>query len=102
MCPAGRALHYLAAKLLMEYDKVRFPTKIGKDWPIQDLEASIEVGPHISVLDIEAMGQLQAEFAEDWHRIFQHNKANRKCCGPWLLRWEIHTNSFLPYFIAHL
>ena len=61
MCLSGRTLRHPSAK----YATVGCPTRTDKDWLVQDLEASIEVGPHISVLDSEAMGQLQAEVAED-------------------------------------
>ena len=40
------------------------PARTVKDWPIQDLEAAIEIGPHISTLNPEAIGQLQAEVTE--------------------------------------
>ena len=64
MCPAGRALCHPAAKSLMEHATVGCPTRTGKDWSIPDLEAQIFVGPHISALDPEAMGQLKAEVTE--------------------------------------
>ena len=32
---------------------------------MEDLEAAIEVGPHVSTLDPEVMRQLQAEVAEN-------------------------------------
>ena len=64
MCPAGRVLQHQAANLLIEYDTVRCPTKTGKCWSMEDLEAAIEVGPHVLALDPEAMEQLQPEVAE--------------------------------------
>ena len=48
----------------MEYVTIGCPTKTGKCWTMEDLEAAIKVGPHISVLDLEAMEKLQAEAAE--------------------------------------
>ena len=38
--------------------------KTGKNWTMEDLEEAIEVRPHLSDLDPEAMEQLQAEVAE--------------------------------------
>ena len=38
---------------------------MGKSWMIEDLEAAVEVGPHISALDPEAIEQLQSEVAEE-------------------------------------
>ena len=64
MCPAGLALDHPAADLLMEYATVGCPTKTGKNWTMADLEDAIEVGPHVSALDPEAMAQLQAEVYE--------------------------------------
>ena len=48
----------------MEYATVGYPTKTGKDWTMQDLEEAINVGPHVSALDPEAMAQLQADVKE--------------------------------------
>ena len=64
MCPTQRALYHPAAKLLVEYATIGCPTRTCKDLLIQDLEAAIEVGPQISVLDPKVMGQLQAEVAD--------------------------------------
>ena len=64
MCPVGLALYHLAVDLLMEYVTIEYPTKPGKCWTMNDLEAAIEVGPHVSALDPEAMEQLQLEVKE--------------------------------------
>ena len=48
----------------MEYATVRCPTKTGKSWTMEDIEAAIKVGPHVLALDPEAMEQLQLEVAE--------------------------------------
>ena len=63
MCPAGLALQHPASDLLMEYATVGCPTKIGKNWTIEDPEEAVKVEPHVSALDPEAMEQLQAEVA---------------------------------------
>ena len=64
MCPAGVALQHPAADLLMEYATIGCPTKTGKCWTMDNLEAGIKVGPHVSALDPEAMEQLQSEVKE--------------------------------------
>ena len=64
MCPAGRVIQYPAVNLLMEYTIIGCPTRIGKNVPIEDFEAAIEVGYHVSALVPETMGQLQADLAE--------------------------------------
>ena len=64
MCLAGLAFDHPAADLLMEYATIGCPTKTGKNWTMTDLEDAIEVGPHVSALDPEAMAQLQAEVYE--------------------------------------
>ena len=48
----------------MEYATVRYPTKTGKSWTMEDLEAAIEMGPHVSALDPETMKQLQLKVTE--------------------------------------
>ena len=64
MYPSGLALKHPAADLLMEYATVGCPTKMGKDWTMHDLEEAINVGPHASAFDPDAMVQLQAEVKE--------------------------------------
>ena len=64
MCPAGRALQYPAANLLMDYVTIGCPTKTGKCWPVENLEVAIKVGPHVLALDPEAMDQLQSKVVE--------------------------------------
>ena len=57
-------LHHPAADLLMNYATVGRPTKTGKNWSINELEEAIEVAPHVSALNPEAMEQLQLEVKE--------------------------------------
>ena len=47
------------------YATVRCPTKTSKDWSTKNLEAAIEVGPHISAMGSEVIEQLQSEVAEN-------------------------------------
>ena len=40
------------------------PTRTGKDWLVQDMDAAIEVKPHIYALDPEVLEQPQLKIAE--------------------------------------
>ena len=64
MCPGGLALHHPAAPLLTQYATLGCPTHAGKNWTIEEMQAAIDRGPHISALDPEAMEQLTAEVHE--------------------------------------
>ena len=61
MDPAGPALEHPAAHLLDEYATFGCPANTGKNWTLAELEAAIEVGPHVSAMVPEAMQQLQEE-----------------------------------------
>ena len=61
MDPAGPALEHPAAHLLDEYATFDCPANTGKNWTLAELEAAIEVGPHVSAMVPEAMQQLQEE-----------------------------------------
>ena len=64
MCPRGLALHHPAAKLLRLYATLGCPTQTGKPWTIEEMQAAVDRGPHISALDPDAMEQLRAEVQE--------------------------------------
>ena len=48
----------------MKYATVGCPTKTGNNWSMDNLEEAINVGPHVSALNPEAMEQLQSEVEE--------------------------------------
>ncbi len=64
MCPAGLALHHPAAELLTSYATLGCPTETGKPWTVEQMQAAITRGPHISALVPEAVAQLQEEVRE--------------------------------------
>lgn len=41
MCPSGSALHHPAAATLVEYSTKGCPTKTGRPWTLQEVEAAI-------------------------------------------------------------
>ena len=63
MDPVGPALTHPAADLLTEYATFGCPANTGADWTIDELQAAIDVGPHVSALVPDAMHQLQEEVA---------------------------------------
>jgi len=77
MCPSGLALEHPAAELLNSFARDGCPTTTGRPWTHDEIEAAIEVGPHISALAPEAMRQLQLE-VED--------KVKKKQCR--VVEWE--------------
>ena len=64
MCPRGLALHHPAASLLKHYAVNGCPTDTGKPWTIEQIQAAIERGPHVSALVPAAMEQLDMEVQE--------------------------------------
>ena len=64
MCPRGLALHHPAASILETYATLGCPTQTGKQWSIDEMQAAIDRGPHISALHPDAIEQLRAEVAE--------------------------------------
>ena len=63
MCPAGLALHHPAAGKLLEFATQGCPTLTGKPWTVSQIEEVIHQGPHVLVLQTEAM-QILAEEVE--------------------------------------
>ncbi len=64
MCPAGLALHHPAAEILKSYATLGCPTETGRPWSLDQMQAAITRGPHISTLVPKASEQLHAEVLE--------------------------------------
>jgi hypothetical protein len=64
MCPSGLATLHPAPKTLLEYATKGCPAKTGRHWTLEEMEAIIANGPHVSALQPDAMAQLQTEVAE--------------------------------------
>jgi len=64
MCPAGLATLHPAGDLLLDYAMKGCPANTGRPWTLEEMEAAVEKGPHVSALQPEAMAQLQQEVAE--------------------------------------
>ncbi len=64
MCPAVLALHHPAADLLKEWAMYGCPTQTGKPWTREEMQATIERGPHSSALSDEAIAHFKAEVDE--------------------------------------
>jgi len=61
VCPAGLALEHPAADILHHFTKHECPTNTGRPWTTSEVEEAVAIGPHVSLLDSEAMKQLQME-----------------------------------------
>jgi hypothetical protein len=46
MAPQGLALQHEAASLLTDWEKFGCPTRMGQDWTIEEIQATIDQGPH--------------------------------------------------------
>jgi hypothetical protein len=69
MCPSGLALHHPAAKTLLQYAMKGCPTNTGNPWTIQQMQAAIDRGPHVSALVPEAVHQLDTRSPQSlWSR----------------------------------
>jgi hypothetical protein len=64
MRPANLALHHPAADLLLQYATKGCPTKTGRNWTKDEMEAAINKGAHPSALVQEATEQLRRETME--------------------------------------
>jgi hypothetical protein len=64
MCPSGLAAHHPAAETLLQYATGGCPVNTGRPWTIQQMQAAIDRGPHISALAPDAAKQLDLEVAE--------------------------------------
>ncbi len=63
MRPSNLALEHPAANILLEYSMRGCPVRAGRNWTLEEMEAAIQRGPHVSALEPAAMEQLQAEVA---------------------------------------
>ena len=61
---------YLAAGLLHEYVKHDCPVAVGRDRTIEELEAGVKKGPHISALALDKIDQMQVEAREREKQVF--------------------------------
>jgi hypothetical protein len=61
MAPQGLALRHEAAGILSEWEKFGCPTRTGRDWTLEEIQAAIDHGPHQSALDQAAI----EHFAEE-------------------------------------
>ena len=64
VCPRWRAEEHPAAHLLREYAETGCPVDVGEDWTLEQLEAAVEKGPHVSALEDDAIDQIQVEARE--------------------------------------
>jgi hypothetical protein len=64
MCPSNLALHHPAAATLLKYASGGCPANTGKPWTKEEMQAAIDRGPNVSVMDPEAIEQLQQEVQE--------------------------------------
>ena len=53
-----------SAALLQEYAQRGCPVTVGQDWTLGDLEAAVDIGPHVSVLAPDAIDQMHVEARE--------------------------------------
>ena len=61
MAPSNLALYHPAADLLLQSATNGCPTRTGKPWSVEEMEAAISRGPHPSALQPEALRQLRRE-----------------------------------------
>jgi hypothetical protein len=64
MCPVGRALKHLAAKVLKEWATFGCPTRTGKPWTKTKIWEVVAQGPHRLALSLEAIAHFKAEAME--------------------------------------
>ena len=64
MVPRWHINLHQAAGLLLEYAKCGCPVIVGRDWMLQELEAAVKKGPHVSALALDAIDQIQVEARE--------------------------------------
>jgi hypothetical protein len=64
ICPSGLATLHPAAETLVGYATKGCPSRMRRPWTLKETEAAITRPPPISVLEPEAMTQLQMEVIE--------------------------------------
>ena len=50
--------------MLREYARRGCPVSVGRDWTLEELEAAVARGPHVSALEPDAIAQIQIEARE--------------------------------------
>jgi hypothetical protein len=64
MCPSGLARTHPAGDLLSEWATLGCPTKTGKPWTPEEMEAAIARGPHKSARSEAALAHFREEIEE--------------------------------------
>jgi hypothetical protein len=64
MAPQTLALEHEAATILEDWEKFGCPTKTGRDWTLNEIQAAIDRGPHKSALEPEAIAHFAEEVAD--------------------------------------
>ena len=64
MAPQGLALEHEAATILEDWEQFGCPTKTGRDWTLDEIQAAIDRGPHKSALEPEAIDHFAEEVAD--------------------------------------
>ena len=64
MQPRGRTLLHDAGPLLLQYATTGCPADCGEAWSVEDMEAAVSKGPHMSALQPLAAAQFCAEALE--------------------------------------
>ena len=64
MCPSGLALHHPAAELLLDYASGGCPANTGRRWTVDEMQAAIDRGPHVSALDPDAISYMTGEIRQ--------------------------------------
>ena len=68
VCPRWRAEEHPAAHLLREYAETGCPVDVGEDWTLEQLEAAVEKGPHVSALEDAVIALIQVKAREKRRR----------------------------------
>ena len=64
MCPSGLALHHPAADLLLDYASGGCPANTGRPWTVDEMQAAIDRGPHVSALEPDAVKYMKGEIQQ--------------------------------------
>ncbi len=64
MAPQGLALNHEAAGLLADWEQFGCPTRTGRDWTLNKIQAAINRGPHKSALEPNAIAHFAEEVAD--------------------------------------
>jgi len=64
MAPQGLALTHEAPHILADWEKFGCPTKTGRDWTLDEIQAAIDRGPHKSALEPATIAHFAEEVAD--------------------------------------